>query len=53
MTFRFWCREKWFEYLDECQTFQQKPMAKPEHYFQRYKWWLKREYQHQQKNNLL
>lgn len=54
MNFRFWCREKWYEHLDELQLhgYTSVPYSQQE-YFNRYKWWLKREYQSQQKNNLL
>jgi hypothetical protein len=52
--FRFWCREKWYEHLDELQTHGYKTVPYSQRqYFQLHKWWLKREFQHQQKNNLL
>jgi hypothetical protein len=51
MTFRFWLREKWYEYLAECEAFKQEPIADLTAYFQKYKYWLKREYKYQLKNN--
>lgn len=51
MTFRFWCREKWFEYIDERGAYKQVADLNPTQYFQKYKYWLKREYQHQQRSS--
>lgn len=48
MKFRFWLHEKWYEYLTECEAFGLKPIANMSTYFQKYKYWLKREYRHQQ-----
>ena len=45
--FRNWCKEMWFQYVDECNAYQQKPVLDSSHYFQLYKWWLKREFRHQ------
>ena len=48
MTFRLWLQEKWYEHLDEYMS-----MGKPipeynmKEYFNRYKYWLKREYRFQ------
>lgn len=47
MTFRYWLREKWFEYLAECEAYREQPVLSVEVYFQKYKYWLKREYRHQ------
>jgi len=46
--FRTWLWDKWYEHKDEVlhTTGKQVPYE-PEHYFRFYKWWLKREYQHQ------
>lgn len=46
MSFRNWCREKWFQYRDECLAYSQEPVLDADHYFQMYKYWLKREYKH-------
>lgn len=47
MNFRFWCREKWYEYLAECEGYRQAPILDSNRYFQMYKYWLKREFKHQ------
>lgn len=48
MTFRHWVQEKWYEHVEECLAWQGlEPSATPQEYFARYKYWLKREYQHQ------
>lgn len=52
MTFRHWLQEMWQEHCDELLSygqFQERRDLKPEDYFQKYKWWLKREYKQQQK----
>jgi hypothetical protein len=46
MTFRHWCQEKWYEYIDECSAFNEVPVLEPNMYFSKYKYWLKREYKH-------
>lgn len=53
MTFRFWCREKWYEHVDELQAhgYQTIPYSQQQ-YFNIYKWWLKHEYK-LQKDNVL
>jgi hypothetical protein len=48
-SFRMWCTEKWFEHKDELEAYKQPLPYTSQEYFQRYKFWLKREYQHQQK----
>lgn len=49
-TFRFWLQEKWFEHRDELESMH---MGIPDYtireYFNRHKYWLKREYRHQRK----
>jgi hypothetical protein len=47
MSFRFWCREKWFEHCAELESYGQKLPYSQQQYFDTYKWWLKREYRHQ------
>lgn len=48
MTFRLWLQNKWYEHLDELDAL---GLAKPQydikHYFNKYKYWLKREYKHE------
>jgi hypothetical protein len=46
-TFRSWVREIWMENCEERLTFNQNPATIKE-YWNTYKYWLKREYQHQQ-----
>lgn len=51
-TFRMWLQEKWFEHKDEQLLLGQKqPDYDLAEYFKRYKYWLKREYRHQTKEN--
>jgi hypothetical protein len=33
--------------MDECRLYKEKPTLNATQYFQKYKYWLKREYQHQ------
>ena len=47
-SFRMWCQEKWFEHKDELEAYHQPLPYTAQEYFQRYKYWLKREYRHQQ-----
>jgi hypothetical protein len=47
-SFRMWCQEKWFEHKDELEAYQQPLPYTAREYFNRYKFWLKREYKHQQ-----
>ncbi len=52
MTFRNWCREKWYEHCNEFEAwFKRQPEYTPQEYFSKYKYWLKREYRHQQNAN--
>lgn len=46
-TFRSWVREIWMENCEERLTFNQNPATIKE-YWNTYKYWLKREYRHQQ-----
>lgn len=49
-SFRFWCREKWHEHRDELESYGvQLPYTSAE-YFNKYKYWLKREFKHQLEN---
>jgi hypothetical protein len=47
-SFRHWCNEKWFEHKDELESYGQPLCYNAQQYFERYKYWLKREYKHQQ-----
>jgi hypothetical protein len=48
MSFRQWVHELWLENCDEHMLYQELPYSQQD-YFQRYKYWLKREYRHQMK----
>ena len=51
MTFREWLSLKWHEHKQEVELYEKKfPEYDMAYYFKTYKWWLKREYQYQQKN---
>ena len=45
MTFRHWCRLKWQEHCDEVSAWTgNNPQYLSAEYFEKYKWWLRREY---------
>jgi hypothetical protein len=46
-SFRFWCREKWYEHISELESYGIIAPYTQDQYFQMYKWWLKREFRHQ------
>lgn len=48
--FRAWLHELWLRNCDELRDYGMRP-ASQEHYFQQYKYWLKREFKHQQRSN--
>jgi hypothetical protein len=48
--FRTWVRELWHENCEEHFIYGE-PKLSQEEYFQKYKFWLKREYRHQQGAN--
>lgn len=48
--FRNWVRNLWIENTTERAEYRELPYTMEE-YWARYKWWLKREYQHQNKDN--
>lgn len=51
MNFRLWVTEKWYEHKQEIESIEGKmPDYNLSHYFNMYKWWLRREYRHQMKN---
>jgi hypothetical protein len=45
-------QELWFENTEERQLFGDHPLSKQE-YFQKFRWWLKREYRHQKRSALV
>lgn len=51
MNFRNWLQEKYFEHKDECSHWNTIPASSVKEYFNKYKWWLKREYKFQLTNN--
>jgi hypothetical protein len=47
MSFRIWCQNKWIEHLEEHDIWRlPRPPYDSTNYFNKYKWWLKREYRH-------
>ena len=45
MNFRHWCYEKWQEHCEEVRSWTgQDPLYLSAEYFNKYKWWLRREY---------
>jgi len=49
-SFRAWLQNLWMENKDEHAEAHELPLSLDE-YIRRYKWWLKREYRHQQQVN--
>jgi hypothetical protein len=49
MNFRSWCQEKWYEHQAELESYGQALPYTAQEYFAKYKYWFKREYQHQVK----
>lgn len=47
MKFRGWLQEMWMQHKDELDGLGQKCDYNIQDYFNRYKYWLKREYRHQ------
>jgi hypothetical protein len=47
MTFRHWLQEMWMQHKDELELFSQRRDYEVKDYFNRYKYWLRREYRHQ------
>lgn len=53
MNFRTWCMEKWFEHVEESINWEGfEPTSTKQEYFNKYKYWLKREYKHQRNDNV-
>ena len=45
MKFRYWCTLKWYEHCDEVLAWTgQSPNYLSQEYFNKYKWWLRREF---------
>ncbi len=52
MTFRNWVRQMWHEHISEFEAwFHKMHEYDSKEYFAKYKYWLKREYRHQQNAN--
>lgn len=49
--FRNWLQEMWMQHKDELDGLGIRPDYDVSDYFNRYKYWLKREYRHQTRNN--
>ena len=53
MTFRMWLQAKWYEHIDELiELGMPPPTYDISQYFNRYRWWLRREYRHQRSRNV-
>ena len=49
MNFRFWIQQIWYEHLAEVEAWGiPNPTYNVTEYFQKYRWWLRREWRHQQ-----
>lgn len=44
--FRHWVQNIWFDYCEECRDWKENPESL-KLYWDKYKWWLKREFKHQ------
>lgn len=51
MTFRTWLQERWMEHKDELDSLGIRLDYDVRHYFNKYKYWLKREYRHSQRRS--
>lgn len=47
MSFRIWLQERWFQHKEEMEHWAQPVNYDLRYYFNRYRWWLKREYRYQ------
>ena len=53
MTFRMWLQAKWYEHIDELIELGMPPPAyNISQYFNRYRWWLRREYRYQRNQHV-
>ncbi len=48
--FRRWCHQLWLRNCDERYDHDMQQLSE-RHYFEQYRWWLKREFQYQMKRN--
>ena len=54
MSFRMWIQEVWRAHVEELWQWDHKrPTYDSKEYFNKYKWWLRREYKHRTANNTL
>lgn len=47
--FRHWVQQLWYEHMDEIESYGQDLQYSSTDYFNKYKFWLKREFKHQLK----
>lgn len=47
MSFRIWLQERWFQHKEEMENWAQPVNYDLRQYFNKYRWWLKREYRYQ------
>ena len=50
MKFRLWLQNMWYQHQTELESYGQPVVYDIKEYFNRYKYWLKREYRHQVRN---
>jgi hypothetical protein len=50
--FRDWIKNIWNEHCEECSAWRETPLSEKD-YFSRYKWWLRREYRHQNSDQFI
>lgn len=50
MKFKLWCMEKWFEHVDEMESYHWPITYSYSDYIKKYKWWLKNQYKLERKN---
>lgn len=44
MKFRHWLQDKWYQHLEELESYGIESTTTPKIYFSQYKYWLKRQY---------
>ncbi len=52
MDFRLWLQEKYYAHKEECESWHTIPESTVKDYFNKYKWWLRREYRHQMQREI-
>ena len=50
--FRKWVQQMWYDHVDELTAYRQPLHYSSKDYFNKYKFWLKREFRHQTQNTL-